>query len=64
MSLMLASSVPSLVAAGITKVLLLVQEDVTQTSRHLRHCCLFREDDDRPVFSVDVPVFIVLRFNV
>lgn len=64
MSLMSASSLPSLVAAGITKILLIVQEDVTQTSRHLRHSCLFREDDDRPVFSVDMPVFIVLRSNM
>lgn len=34
---MSASSPPSLVAAGFTNILLIVQEDVTQTSGRLRH---------------------------
>lgn len=63
-SLMLASP-PSLVAAGITKILLIVQEDVAQTlRRRLRNSCLLKPDEDRPVFSVDTPAFNVLCFDV
>ena len=56
-------------AAGMTKSLLIVQETVTQTSRRCLRVFFFlhKEDEDRPVPSLDTPPFmfyaLTCRYN-